>query len=40
MSSEQTSYHAMMTRFGGDVRVVRSVEEAREWMKEIGAVWK
>lgn len=37
---EQAAYHAMLERFGGRVTVVRSVAEASEWMKSIGAVWK
>ncbi len=40
VSGDQKAYHAMLERFGGQVRVVRSVDEAAEWMHEIGAVWK
>ncbi len=39
MKPEQTAYHTMLRRFGGNVQVVRSMAEAVQWMKEIGAVW-
>lgn len=39
LSEEQVAYHAMITKYGGLVKVVRSIEEARQWMKEVGAEW-
>ncbi len=39
VAPKQVRYHAMVERFGGRVCVVRSVEEAREWMSQIGAQW-
>ena len=40
VSAEQIAYHAMMQKHGGHVRIVRTMDEAREWMREIGAEWK
>lgn len=39
LDEEQANYHAMITKYGGLVCVVRSIEEAREWMKGVGARW-
>jgi len=39
VDEEQTNYHAMIKQYGGLVCVVRSIEEAREWMKGVGAKW-
>jgi len=39
VSEEQANYHAMIQKYGGLVCVVRSIEEAREWMKGVGAKW-
>ena len=40
VTPKQKAYHAMLTKHGGGVVVVRSMDEAREWMREIGAEWR
>lgn len=39
VSEEQTNYHTMIRQYGGLVCVVRSIEEAREFMRGAGARW-
>lgn len=38
-SEAQDNFHTMIKRHGGLVCVVRSLDEAREWMRGIGAEW-
>jgi len=36
---EQTAFHGMVRRYGGEIAVVRTLDEARDAMRSWGAEW-